>query len=92
MFEAPQHSQPSSLPRVSQFERILLVRWLNTLDLSSESLSAQNLVEEMKSGVFLCLLLNFHAPKLDLLTGLNYKPVSKKPCINNIEKALQVLF
>ena len=51
-----------------------------------------NIMEEIKSGVLICELLNFHVPKLDLLTGLNYKAISKKPCLNNIEKALQVLY
>ena len=46
----------------------------------------------MRSGILLCELLNFHQPKLNLLNGLNYKAISKKPCLNNIEKAVQVLY
>ena len=78
--------------KISLFQKTLLVRWINTLDISKELLTVHNIIEEIKTGVLICELLNFHSPKLDLLNGLNYKAISKKPCLNNIEKGLQVLF
>ena len=68
------------------------MRWINTLDISRELLTINNIIEEMKSGVLICQLLNFHSPKLDLMNGVNLKAISRKQCINNIERALQAMY
>ena len=78
--------------KLSLFEKTLLVRWINTLDVWSQLLTVQNILDEVKSGVLLCELIHCHQPKLDVLQGLNTKAVSRKACTNNIERALQVLF
>lgn len=49
-------------------------------------------MQEMCTGVLLCSILNFHQPKLNILQGLNTKARVKMQCINNIEKAIQVLY
>jgi len=77
--------------KVTQFQKSLLVRWLNTLDIWSTQLTTQNLLDEIRTGVLLCAILHFHHPKLDIAQGLNRQARSKKPCLNNIEKALVVL-
>ena len=64
------------------------MRWLNTLDIWNTQLTVANLLEELRTGVLLCAILHFHNPKLDIIKGLNKAARSKKPCLNNIEKAL----
>ena len=78
--------------KISAFQRTLLIRWINTLRLSRELITIQSIYDEVRTGVLLCEILHFQQPKLDLQAGLNYKAVSKRACINNIEKALQVLY
>ena len=82
----------SETPKITAFQKTLLIRWINTLDIYKELLTINNIMEEIKSGVLLCEILHFHAPKLDLTTGLNYKAISKKACINNVEKCMQALY
>mmetsp|Transcript_16014 Transcript_16014/g.24839 ORF Transcript_16014/g.24839 Transcript_16014/m.24839 type:complete len:86 (-) Transcript_16014:2505-2762(-) len=57
--------------KVSQFEKVLLIRWINTLNVWSELLTLQNIFEEIRTGVLLCEILHFHQPKLDVTQGLN---------------------
>lgn len=54
-------------------------------------LTPDNMLEEIKSGVLLCKVLEFHQPTLDF-TGLNAKARARKPCLNNIELALSALY
>ena len=49
------------------------------------------MLEEVRSGVLLCKVLEFHQPTLDF-TGLNTKARARKPCLNNIELALSALY
>lgn len=51
----------------------------------------QTLLEDLKTGVLLCNILKFNMPNLDF-SGLNTTVRSRKPCLNNIEKALQVMY
>ena len=50
------------------------------------------MIEDLKTGVLLCEILHFHQPRQEIMNGVNLQGRSKKPCINNIEKALQVLY
>ncbi|CDW90019.1 UNKNOWN [Stylonychia lemnae] len=75
---------------LGQLQKALLVRWINTLDIW-EILDQDNIIEELKSGVLLCLILKFHQPNLDF-TGLSMKARVRKQCVNNIEKALSILY
>jgi hypothetical protein len=51
----------------------------------------ENLVDELKTGVLLCNILKFHQPNLDF-AGLNTTVRTKKPCINNLEKAISIMY
>ena len=73
------------------FQRILLVRWINSTEVWHTELRVETLIEDLKTGVLLCNILKFHMPNLDF-SGLNTTVRSKKPCLNNIEKALQVMY
>jgi len=73
------------------FQKVLLVRWVNTLDIWDGYLSTENIIEETKSGMILCKILKFHYSNLDF-TGISQKAIAKNQCINNIERALSILF
>jgi len=69
----------------------LLVRWINSLDIWHVRLTFENLVEELRTGVLLCHILKFHQTNLDFV-GLSTSVRAKKPCLNNLEKAISVMF
>ena len=48
-------------------------------------------MEELKTGVLLCNILKFHQSNLEF-PGLNVQVRSRKPCLNNIEKAISVMY
>ena len=73
------------------FQKILLVRWINSNEVWHTELRVDNLIEDLKTGVLLCNILKFHMPNLDF-SGVNTAVKSKKPSLNNIEKALQVMY
>jgi hypothetical protein len=68
----------------------LLVRWINSLDIWTTAITVENLHIEIRTGVLLCNILKFHQPGLDF-SGLNLAVRAKKPCINNLEKAVSVM-
>jgi hypothetical protein len=76
---------------IAILQRNLLVRWINTLDVCENYLTLENIVDELKSGILLCNILKFHQPSLDF-TGVNPKARAKKQCLNNIERALSILY
>ena len=76
---------------ISALQKNLLVRWINTLDVCENYLQVDTIIEELKSGLLLCNILKFHMPDLDL-TGVNEKARAKKQCLNNIERALSILY
>ena len=73
------------------FQKILLVRWINSLDIWQVRVTFENLVDEIKTGVLLCNILKFHQTNLDF-SGLSTAVRTKKPCLNNIEKAISVMY
>lgn len=77
--------------KLSMFQKILLVRWINSNEVWHTELRVDSLLEDLKTGVLLCNILKFHMPNLDF-SGLNTAGRAKKPCLNNIEKALQVMY
>ena len=77
--------------KLSMFQKILIVRWINSNEVWHTELRVDNLVEDLKTGVLLCNILKFHMPNLDF-SGMNTAARAKKPCLNNIEKALQVMY
>lgn len=76
---------------IGALQKNLIVRWINTLDVCENYLTLENIIEELKSGILLCNILKFHQPNLDF-TGVNSKARAKKQCLNNIEKALSILY
>ena len=78
--------------KISPFQKSLLARWLNAANIWGEQLTTSNIMQEMCTGILLCSILNSHQPKLNILQGLNPKARVKSQCINNIEKAIQVLY
>jgi hypothetical protein len=48
------------------------------------------LPEEIRTGVLLCNILKFHCPGLDF-TGVNLTVRAKKPCLNNLERAISAM-
>lgn len=66
------------------------MRWINSLDNWTSAINIQILPEEIRTGVLLCNILKFHQPSIDF-SGINMTVRSKKPCINNIEKAISVM-
>ena len=76
---------------IGMVHKRLLIRWINTLDIWDAEVRIDDLVEELKSGILLCNILKFHKPDLEFI-GIDVKARSKKPCINNIEKGLEILF
>ena len=77
--------------KMNTLQKNLLVRWINTLDVCENYLTLENIIDELKSGIFLCNILKFHQPNLDF-TGVNPKARAKKQCLNNIERALSILY
>ena len=77
--------------RLGPLQKNLLVRWVNTLDVCETYLSADNILEELKTGILLCNILKFHQPNLDF-TGVTEKARAKKQCMNNVERSLSILY
>ena len=42
------------------FQKVLLVRWINSLDVWQTRVTFENLVDEVKTGVLMCNILKFH--------------------------------
>ena len=80
-----------SAEKLTLFQKILLVRWINSNDIWHSELRVETLLEELKTGVLLCNILKFHMPNLDF-SGVNPNVRAKKQCMNNIEKALQAMY
>lgn len=76
---------------IGTLQKNLLVRWINTLDVCENYLSLDNILEELKSGILLCNILKFHQPNLDF-AGVTEKARAKKQCMNNVERALSILY
>lgn len=77
--------------KLSYFQKVLLIRWVNSLDIWPVALKTENMMDELKTGVLLCNILKFHQPNLDF-SGVNANVRARKPCLNNIEKALSVMY
>ena len=77
--------------KLSYFQKVLVIRWINSLDIWPVALKTENMMDELKSGVLLCNILKFHQPNLDF-NGINVNARSRKPCLNNIEKSLSVMY
>ena len=74
------------------FQKILIVRWINSNEVWHSEVRVDNLIDDLKTGVLMCNILKFHMPNIDF-SGLNVNNVrSKKPCLNNIEKSLQIMY
>lgn len=76
---------------IGLFQKKVLTRWINTLNIWNSFIHVENMVEELKTGVLICNILKFHQPSLDF-TGINLKAKAKKQCLNNIEMALSILY
>ena len=77
--------------KLTYFQKVLLIRWINSLDIWPVALKTENMMDELKTGVLLCNMLKFHQPNLDF-SGVNANVRARKPCLNNIEKALSVMY
>ena len=77
--------------KITTFQKILLVRWINSNDIWHSEIRVDSLLDELKTGVLLCNILKFHMPNLDF-SGVNPNVRAKKLCMNNIEKALSAMY
>ena len=77
--------------KLNMFQKILMVRWINSNEVWHAEVRVDNLIDDLKTGVLMCNILKFHMPNLEF-PGLNANVRSKKPCLNNIEKALQIMY
>ena len=46
--------------KISIFNKQLLARWINSIDIWDTAITIENLLEELKTGVLLCNILKFH--------------------------------
>lgn len=72
-----------------------LVRWINYLCgeyLGWTPLTPENLVEDLKTGLVLCRVVERLVPNADFSKGINMRPKTKKTCVHNIDRALQVVW
>lgn len=89
--QTPAHSGAGiTSEKLSVFQKQVLTRWINSADIWDTKIVIDNLVDELKTGVLLCNVLKFHQTNLDF-AGLNLAVRSRKPCLNNLEKAIQVM-
>lgn len=68
-----------------------LVRWVNYLCdcyLGWTPVTTETFFEDLSNGLVLCRIVERLVPGSDFSKGVNLKPVTKKSCINNLEKAL----
>ena len=77
--------------KLTYFQKILIIRWINSLDVWPTALKIENMLDEIKTGVLLCNILKFHQPNLDF-GNINANVKARKPCLNNIEKSLSVMY
>ena len=65
------------------------IRWLDTLQVWPAAIT--DLYHELRSGVMLCGIVKVLVPDANF-KGLNRKPRTMRPCVNNIEMALSVIW
>ena len=65
------------------------IRWLDTLQVWPAPVT--DLYRELRSGVMLCRIVQVLVPDADF-KGINRKPRTMRPAVNNIEKALSVIW
>ena len=65
------------------------IRWLDTLQVWPAPVT--DLYRELRSGVMLCSIVKVLVPDADF-KGINRKPRTMRPAVNNIEKALSVIW
>lgn len=72
----------------------MLCRWLNFLEFWDKELTVKGLHTEMCSGECLCELMKVLVPTCAKreISSYNIKPLARKPALNNIEKALGVVY
>jgi hypothetical protein len=72
----------------------MLCRWLNFLEFWHKEITVKGLHTEMCSGECLCELMKVLVPTCATreISTYNKKPLARKPAINNIEKALGVVY
>ena len=46
--------------KLNYFQKVLIIRWINSLDVWPVALKTENMMEELKTGVLLCNILKFH--------------------------------
>eukprot|EP00741_Cyanophora_paradoxa_P006647 tig00001029_g6430.t2 len=80
----------ASSARVGKTRSAQLLRFLNSLQLT-QPLTPANIADEFRSGILLCALVQHLAPDVQIL-GINKKVLSKQPALNNIEKALSIIW
>jgi hypothetical protein len=76
--------------KLNTFEKELLVRWINSINVWDVAITLDNLPVELRNGVLLCSILKFHQPALEF-KGLSVLSRAKQPCINNLEMAISVM-
>lgn len=72
-----------------------LVRWINYLCggyLGWTPLTPDNLLDDLKTGLVLCRIVERLVPSADFTRGLNMRPKTRKTCVQNIDRALQVVW
>lgn len=68
-----------------------LLSWLNSLRLSPTRIDIRTLHVDFSNGIVLCKLMQHLVPGVEY-PGLNPRPLAKRAAIENIERALSVIW
>ena len=67
-----------------------MARWINSLCIWPV-LEPEQLLENLRTGVLLCKLVQFFSPQTRFL-HLHHKPRTRKLCVSNLEQALSIIW
>lgn len=77
--------------RLELYSFLVILDWLNSLLISKCILNENNLYDQVKDGIILLRLINIYQPEIQI-TGIFTKAIKKKCAIQNLEKALEIIY
>jgi len=78
-------------PRISVVKLQQYIRWVNCMHVWHSEVTMLSLAEEIRTGLLLCNLMQRLVPGTSY-RGLNKRPLSRKPCVANLEQAIGVIW
>lgn len=77
--------------RLELYNFLVILDWINSLLICKCILNENNFYDEVRDGIILLRLINIYQPDIQI-TGIFTKAIKKKCAIQNLEKALEIIY